>query len=371
MENDTEGFIFALSVGFESDDEFRQLLRKEYAVQGLFDTERGQVVRLHIVRRTKTSLLNEDLIQVGDSIIINIRHEVIDGTAINVFISDLVQAYKRRELIIDKDAITYLDYTVYQRQINRSTSVAYWARYLDGLKIKLSRMIARMPSDRPLFPNLSHASTPVFIPFHLDDKIVSMMTDCARENNVTIASLCLGCHFAFLIELTDEWDLGVCSTVTSRPIEPEAVSILGPFFDFIVYRINLDKKTNPTFVTLVQQTHAIMTEIFDHLFAEQDPCSLDPLKEELSHLLLCCFQFDEKIQDVILDIDVRLCPALDPSDGMPKAIWWRFSTIECFLCHVLYDSKVGKLTHAFIFSTASFERSTAVSIIDYFFILHI
>ncbi|CAF1177754.1 unnamed protein product [Adineta steineri] len=360
LTEDNEGFAFVISEGVENYDEISRLITGEFSIQGLFDTERGQLVRLHVVRRTKTPLINEDLLQVNDIIIFSIRHEAIDGSSVGIFLSDLAQSYDTGKLMVDSNAISYLDYTIYQSGIDRSASIAYWETYFDGIGPSAIRAMSRIPSDRSWSLNPYKITMPIPIIFHLDNNITSAMIKCARENNVTIANLCLSCHYAFLIQLTDEWDHAVDCNVVKRPLEPEAANIVGPFVDYIACRVALNEKTNPTFCTLLEKTHNTMMEAFDHLFVEEDPLSKD-LTEMLNVDRQCSdFQFDEMLQDVTLDNNARLQLLLNPSDGMPAAIWWRLATDTHFGAYVIYDSKIEKLSYAFVFSTATYEQSTAI-----------
>ncbi|CAF4084471.1 unnamed protein product [Adineta steineri] len=360
LTKDNEGFTFVVSEGVENYDEINRLIMGEFSIQGLFDTKRGQLVRLHIVRRTKTPLINEDLLQVNDIVIFSIRHEAIDGTSTGIFLSDLAQSYDTGELVIDSNAISYLDYTTYQSGIDRSASIAYWETYFDGIGPAAIRAMSRIPSDRSWSLNPYKITMSIPIIFHLDNYITSAMVKCARENNVTIANLCLACHYAFLIQLTDEWDLAVFCTAVKRPLEPEAANILGPCADYIICRVILDDKTNPTFCTLLEKTHNTMMESFDHLFAEEDILSKDLTEMLRVGRQHSNFQFDEMLQDVALDNNARLQLLLNPSDGMPAAIWWRFAANIHFGAYVIYDSKVEKLSYAFVFSTATYEQSTAI-----------
>lgn len=308
-------------------------------------------------------MINADLLYVGDLIIFSIRHEAIDGSSFSIFLSDLVQSYDMDELVVDPSAISYLDYTIYESQVDRSASITYWSKHFHDMIPGVSRAIARIPSDRPWLLHPYQITFPIPISFHLDDKIASAMISCARENNVTIANLCLACHFAFLIELTDEWDLATTCNVVKRPLELDAVNIIGPLVDNIICRITLDKEAKPTFRTLLEKTQSAMTESFDHLFAFQDPLSMDFTEILSEDRQRSDFQFDEMLEEVVFDKNVRLLHLLNPSDGMPAAAWWRVSTDTHFGAYVTYVSNIKKLSYAFVFSTATYERLTAVRII--------
>jgi hypothetical protein len=361
--NDNEGFTFALTEGVESYDDINRVVMGEFSNVGLFDIERGQLVRLHIARKAKPPPINEDLLQAGDIIIFTIRHEAIAGSSVEIFLFNLARSYDEGELVVDQNAISYLDYTLYQRLIDRSSSITYWEKCMDNMDLILHRVNSRIPSDRPWLLNSYKITHTIPVPFHVDVKLALAMLECARENNVTIASLCLACHFAFLIELTDEWDLIVDCNAAKRPLEPEAVNILGPFVDYIICRVSLDKKNNPTFETLLEKTHNTMMESFDHLFAEEDRLLTEPTQTPSIDRQCSDFQFDEKLQDIVLDKDVRLSHLLNPSDGLPAAIWWRVATDTHFGAYIIYDSKLVELSYTFVFSTATYEQLTAVCII--------
>ncbi|CAF1349289.1 unnamed protein product, partial [Didymodactylos carnosus] len=270
------------------------------------------------------------------------------------------EAYQRGELVVDPDAISYLDYALYQSGLDRSPSVAYSKEYLDSKRLALSRMVTRIPSDRPWLVNPFKSTHSIPINFRVDDKIVSTMIGCAGEMNVTVASLCLACHFAFLVELTDEWVLEVVCTMANRPLEPEAAKILGPFLHYVLCSVILEKEKNPTFITLLQQTHTTMMMSFDRLPTEQNPLLMDLTEMLADNQPRSSFQFDEKLQDMVLDQNVRLHQLLDPSDGTLAAAWWRLAVYSHFFSLVSYDPQTAELSYVFAFSSAAYERPTAV-----------
>lgn len=150
-----EGFTFVESdISMISHPEALDKLIAQEMAPGLFTLEGARRVRLHIVHRISTgdhqeerSSTSEDVLQVGDAIIINVRHEAIDGTSIRYFLDELAQAYKTGQLPVQSDAMTYLDYTVYERQVDKSASFAYWKEHLRNLDN--SKFMMRFPYDRP------------------------------------------------------------------------------------------------------------------------------------------------------------------------------------------------------------------------------
>ncbi|CAF1504280.1 unnamed protein product [Adineta ricciae] len=121
---------------------------------GLFTNEGSRRVRLHVIRRVLSnrnqeaqSNVNRDTLQVGDVIILNVRHEAIDGISIKYFLDDLAEGYTNKHLSDQDDNITYLDYTVYERLNDHSASVAFWKDHRGNLDC--SKFMARFPYDQP------------------------------------------------------------------------------------------------------------------------------------------------------------------------------------------------------------------------------
>lgn len=150
-----EGFNFAESEISATNyvDALSDLLIQERA-PGLFTMEGNRRVRLHVVRRRSEDVDDRqqestisDVLHIGDAIVITVRHEAIDYTSQRYFLDDLAQAYKTGLQPIRSGAITYLDYTLYERQIDRSSSFAYWKEQHRNLN--LAQLVNRIPCDYP------------------------------------------------------------------------------------------------------------------------------------------------------------------------------------------------------------------------------
>jgi hypothetical protein len=150
-----EGYTFAESEISMTNyvDALSDLLILERA-PGLFTMEGNRRVRLHVVRRRTEDAddrpeegATSDVLHIGDVIIITVRHEAIDYTSQRYFLDDLAQAYKMGLQPIRSNAITYLDYTLYERQIDRSSSFAYWKE--QHRTLNLAQLVSRIPSDYP------------------------------------------------------------------------------------------------------------------------------------------------------------------------------------------------------------------------------
>ncbi|CAF1462201.1 unnamed protein product [Adineta ricciae] len=151
-----EGFIFVESKLCEKycSDALQTLIIQERA-PNIFPPEGARRVRLHIVRRhlrkaekhgCEPDNNNEDSLHVGDFIILTTRNEVFDGTSVRYLLNDLVSAYRTGYLPIRNDAVTYLDYTIYTREMDTSASSAYWEELYQDLDV--TKFVSRIPSDR-------------------------------------------------------------------------------------------------------------------------------------------------------------------------------------------------------------------------------
>ena len=141
-----EGFSFVTSQIGNTKNELEDLVQNEYSF-GIHDVTHGRLVRLHIVRKLNTDSMDDDKISTGDIIIINIRHEGIDGTSMPIFFDSLAQAYTIGELPMKPDDLTYLDYMLYLQRIDLSSSFAYWDQLMTSFDF--GRHFKQLPNDRP------------------------------------------------------------------------------------------------------------------------------------------------------------------------------------------------------------------------------
>jgi hypothetical protein len=360
-----EGFIFVASVTDKNIEADRHLIKQECAPD-LFDIKRGRLVRLHIIRHDMKQ--DENILVQGDIIILNVRHEAIDGTSETIFLAELAHAYQTEEQLPIKssDAITYLDYTLHQTQIDMSASLAFWEKQFHDFDIR--QHILHLPCDRP-----EHLeSTPCVSPMHaftfqLKDSTMAAMIECARENNVTLAVLCLTCHYAFLFEVTGLWDVAARCAMASRPLEPEAAGIIGPFVYYPLLRIHVDTNGLATFESLIRAVHTLFVNAVDHVRIEYHslPTSdtLNGKSQFEQHMICTIFQFDESMESITLDKvnNVQLEQLVDYRDGFSETCWWRHFWWLVWNVNVLYNISSQTLSYAQTFSTRLYERTTGVS----------
>ena len=100
-------FTFTESI-FETDEELIRIMHDETSNLDLFDLVRGLVFRCHLVYHKEIS--TDDLLRDKDVIIFNFHPALFDHLSLNIFLTDLRQAYATEQLIHnDHTLVQYLD----------------------------------------------------------------------------------------------------------------------------------------------------------------------------------------------------------------------------------------------------------------------
>jgi hypothetical protein len=204
------------------------------------------------------------------------------------------------------------------------------------------------------------------------------MLEYADECNTTLATVCLASFCAFLYELTDYWtsDIGIVYTMASRPTEPEAAQLVGPFMYYQLLRMHLQNGLHTTFQELVHWVRSVVISGLEHARAMYNP--LDTRNQEqlspeliLSNSLppeMCpcvVVQFDiEDTNDIILDEGVhhaKLAIVRNKTDGFLQDAWWRVASNDCWITQFYYNTDSKTLGYVPIFPTTLFKYETAVS----------
>ncbi|CAF1214712.1 unnamed protein product [Rotaria magnacalcarata] len=371
-----EGFIFTESeLGQNSNsDSLLDLMILERA-PNLFTLDGSRRVHLHIVRRhlndndqQQDDGATYDTLCIEDIIIITVRHESIDYTSMKFLMDELSDAYRNGHLENQPDAVSYLDYTLYERRNDRSVGFNYWQEHQRNLNT--ADFLSHIPCDQPWI-----AHPPAVVPAHsivsrVDKNITQTMLQCADACNTTLATICLASFCAFIYDMTNYWhdDIGITYTMASRPTEPEAGGLIGPFMYLKLLRMHLENGPHTTFLKLVHWVRSAVMEGFKHVRATHDPFdtnihdALSP--SSLSPEMCPCVavQFDlEENNHLILDEagDARLDILRNEDDGFPLDMWWRVASNDYWITLFNYNPEAEELRCVSIFPATLFERPTA------------
>ena len=232
----------------------------------LFDLSKGRVIQCHVLRRYRhdddtLSSRNDDLLIENDSILFNIHHSVFDGASFSIFLADLSVAYGSDDLLsIDHaETIQYMDYSVYERQMDMSLSRDFWRSQFQGYNLQ-SSLLLPVDRQRSLADQRSGLASIVDITF--DNDVATSFLNYASSHHVTPFQLGLAIFYAFLFKLTHgQHDLCIASINANR-YRNELQNVIGMFVSTLPYRIELDPCW--TFDDLVKHVQEKCLAILSH-----------------------------------------------------------------------------------------------------------
>lgn len=213
-----------------SDDQLKQILLDEETNRSLFDLERGQVFRCHVLCRSSHSGDHDNLKQ-NDIIIFNFHHIAIDGSSIQVFIDDLRQALISRQLPHDnEERITYLDYAHYERLEDWSNARQYWNKALTSLNISIDQL------NHPARTGRGYTKI-----FDLDHTVVVALNRFISQSTLTLFQAGLAAFFVFLFKMSNSEQLDLCTgVVVANRSHYQLQNMIGFFVNTIPFSLKID-----------------------------------------------------------------------------------------------------------------------------------
>ncbi|CAF4438278.1 unnamed protein product, partial [Adineta steineri] len=77
------------------------------------------------------------LIANSDVLLIAFHHAAFDRASSSIFFNDLCLAYNTNAVLIeDNDSLQYIDYSIYERLIDMTTSREFWYLQLEGYNLE-------------------------------------------------------------------------------------------------------------------------------------------------------------------------------------------------------------------------------------------
>ncbi|CAF4227212.1 unnamed protein product [Rotaria sordida] len=170
----------------------------------LFDLTKGCVIHCHILRQyhpnDNLSFKNDDLLTKDDFILFNIHHSAFDGVSTLIFLRDFSLAYETDcSLSLDDDALQYIDYSVYEHQMNMTLSSDFWYSQVQAYNLECQ---LSLPTDRQRSSNDPRSGFASVAQISFDDQISRAFLNYASAYKVTPFQLGLATFYAFLFKLT-------------------------------------------------------------------------------------------------------------------------------------------------------------------------
>ncbi|CAF4280886.1 unnamed protein product, partial [Adineta steineri] len=147
--NDRNQYEFLISYA-ENAEEITKIINKEITSSKLFDINRGIVLRCHIINvnnKHNSSRTDEEIfLEKDDIIIFNLHHIAFDGASQRIFFTDLKYNLENDSTLLNNEnQFQYIDYSVYEKQMDIISSRHFWQSHLDGLNLERRIML---PFDR-------------------------------------------------------------------------------------------------------------------------------------------------------------------------------------------------------------------------------
>ncbi len=224
-----------------NDRQMNEIINEILNQSDLFDLSRGRVIHCHILRqyRSNHSLSHdEDILTNDDLILFSIYHGVFDGTSRSVFIRDLCHAYENNGILpTDNNTLQYIDYSVYERQMNMILSREFWHSQLQGYNLQHP---LSLPADRHRLATDQRSGFSYITRIPFDDEISMSFLNYASLHNLTLFQLGLSMFYVFLFKLTHgQTDLCI-SSINANRYRSELQDMIGMFVATLPYRMELD-----------------------------------------------------------------------------------------------------------------------------------
>ncbi|CAF3939576.1 unnamed protein product, partial [Rotaria sp. Silwood1] len=230
----------------------------------LFDLRKGRVIHCHIIRQSRPneylSSKDDDKLTKDDLILFNIHHSAFDGTSISIFLRDFSLAYETDcSLPLDNDGLQYIDYSVYERQMDMTFSSDFWQSQLHGYNFECR---LSLPTDRQRSSSDQRSGLASIAQISFDEDISTAFLDYASAHKVTPFQLGLATFYAFLFKISHgQSDLCIACLNANR-YKSELQNIIGMFVATLPYRIQLD--SNWSFDELVKHVQEKSLSVLEH-----------------------------------------------------------------------------------------------------------
>ena len=210
-------FTFADEQIYENESDVNNIIYKTITNPALFDLSNGRVVHCQILRQQKLPHDNDDnkLITSSDLLIIAAHHAVLDRLSFQILLQELRLAYNNNiAWSDDEQSLQYIDYAVYERLIDMTSSREFWHLQLQGYNLKHS---LSLPFDRKRSSNDQRSGLASISQISFDNEISKTFLNYAFLHQLTPFQLSLTIFYAFLFRLTH--DQIICVLVVSMLID--------------------------------------------------------------------------------------------------------------------------------------------------------
>ncbi len=259
--NQHQTFTFMNEQTFENYEELNHIIYQIRINPNLFDLSIGRVFFSQIFRHKQSfNQNNNQLIKNSDIFLVGFHHTVYDGSSLPIFLKHLCFAYNNYKLWSDEEqSLQYIDYSVYERLIDMTSSRQFWHSQLEGYNAERS---LSLPIDRRRSFTDQRSGLASVGQISFDKKISTSFLKYASSHQLTPFQLGLATFYVFLFKLTHgQTDLCIASVNANR-YRNELQNMIGMFVSTLPYRLQLDSYWS--FDELVKYVQEKCLSILEH-----------------------------------------------------------------------------------------------------------
>ena len=350
-------FTFLTEQTFDNQLELQDIINQIILDPTLFDLSAGRVFHCRILRRQ--SLLKEiqgdAFIQSDDVILFMFHHAAFDRSSRHIFFNDLRMIYDNDDAseAAERQCLQYIDYTVYEHQLDMASSQAFWRHQLHEYNLQC---VLSLPSDRRRSSAEQRSVRASTAQFTLDNDLSSAFFTYASAHKLTPFQLGLAAFYVFLFKLSHGQSDLCISCISANRYRPELENMIGMFVATLPYRMQL--QPHWPFDELVRHVRDKSLSILEH--------SHYPLQHILSdfHENQTSVSFLEIVFDFITASPNTSQLSLDGTTLRPVSLS-SSSEVAKFdlMCTFIYDSSAdaGQLSCRFVCSHDLYDERTVAT----------
>ena len=185
-------------------------------------------IELHFINNSKTLIL------------IDSHHIILDGTSLNILISEFCKLYNNMQL--DEEKISYIDYSVFENNYIHSTSIEKLQNYWNNTFKNKEIPVINLPYDYPIVSNIKTFNGNK-ISTNISKETFDKIETIAKQFNVSPYVLCLSAFYVLLHKYTGQEDIIIGSPTAGRDFEGTE-KLIGMFVNNIPLYANVNSNMN-------------------------------------------------------------------------------------------------------------------------------
>lgn len=185
-------------------------------------------IELHFINNSKTLIL------------IDSHHIILDGTSLNILISEFCKLYNNMQL--DEEKISYIDYSVFENNYIHSTSIEKLQNYWNNTFKNKEIPVINLPYDYPIVSN-NKTFNGNKISTNISKETFDKIETIAKQFNVSPYVLCLSAFYVLLHKYTGQEDIIIGSPTAGRDFEGTE-NLIGMFVNNIPLYANVNSNMN-------------------------------------------------------------------------------------------------------------------------------